>query len=629
MAFNKTTTIPGVQSTQQLMGPGSFGVSQNNIFIFGNRRSKAATETTLPIPSPASGYPQYEYYKTYELPEFCVFDGNALVSYFSSCGFTTGWGYSSEFTVDGASYVDITTLASKNRAIVYYSSESNVLSNLVGSGISGTFDDITANKQGTMIEAQTGSFIVSGITYDSYVVLQSNDFASITAGDNIKYTYTDYSASVPNPETTEPFIMNLYYAAASANIPDATSNPNRTVSTPRVFFSILPDSANSGVFGPTGATITLPTPSAVSGSTITFTSSGDNLYLIPRSELGVTKISQGATYGTVASAELSGGKLVVTLKDISGTFTTSSACSMVLDSGVTCGTYQIEYFANRNKSLQQIAMPYEISTAAHITTTYKSIFDHVNELNQPKHSVNGQAICQIAYARIGITDIEALNTLPTNVNSWQHQPIFYNYVAKIGDANLTAGNVAAAYAMVIGSNVYPINPQGGIVLNSLPIASGETGSAVSIGGYADMIQKLGWNVVAVSTNMQAFVVAPRTGQITLPGLPTPDNEFYPEYLWQTIDYCRLTAIQYLQSLGLGQIRQTPSVMKRIKGDLFAQFSRIATAGLIKPMSSSQIIVKQDESNPLGIDVDISLQVTPGLYFSYVKFSVFSSLVTIS
>ena len=302
---------------------------------------------------------------------------------------------------------------------------------------------------------------------------------------------------------------------------------------------------------------------------------------------------------------------------------------MILDASQTLGVSQSEVFAAQNISLQQLAIPYEISTNAMITTTYKTIFDYVTQLNLPQYSVNGQAICQAVFARIGISDVSAFNTLPTNVDSWMYEPVFYNYIPGVSDITLTAAMVSAAYAMVVGSNIYPLNPQGGIVVNALPVKSTEKSTSVMVGSYADSIQKLGWNVISVNTNLQPYIIAPRTGQTTLPGTPTPDTEFYPEYLWQTIDYCRLTAIQYLQSLGLSQIRQTPSKMKQIKGSLYSIFSDISLAGLIMPIDSSQIVVVQDETNPLGIDVTVSIQVVPGLYFAYVTFNVFSSLVTIT
>ncbi len=628
MGFVKTTTIPGVQSTQAIMGPGSFGVSQNNIFIFGNRRDILSAESTLPIPVPSAGYPFYQMYETYQLPELYTFDGNALVSYFDKCGFSVGWGHSAEQTILGVSAVDVTTLASDTQAIVYYSSSSDLVSPMVGSSVVGTFNDTTSSVTGTIVSAETGEFTIGSSTYDSYIILESVDFASITIGDSISFSFTDYSIAAPNPAETEPFIMNLYHAANSANVPDGSSNPNRTLSTPKVYFSILPDAANSGVFGPTGSTINLNGPTSVSGEVLAFSSSIDNAYLIPLSEVGSSTITQSSATGTIESSEINGDTIFVTLKDVTGTFVNTTACTMDLDAGKTIGSFQQELFATLNISLQQLAIPYEISSSSQITTTYKVIFDHVIALNEAKYSVNGQAICQAVFARIGISDVEAFNTLPTNVNSWMYEPVFYNYRPSVSDIIISAGNVASAYAMVIGSNVYPINPQAGIILNSLPVVSTKP-TSVRVGGYADMIQKLGWNVIAVNTNKKPYVIAPRTGQTTIPGTPTPDSEFYPEYLWQTIDYCRLSAIMYLQSLGLGQIRQTPSVMKRIKGDLYSIMSNISTAGLVKPLESSQIIVVQDETNPLGIDVTISMQVTPGLYFAFVTFNVFSSLVTIT
>jgi len=632
-SFVKVSTIPGVQSTQNIQGPGSFGVSQNNIYIFGNRKAIVSPATTLPIPIPAAGYPYYELYQVYELPEAVTFDGNSLVSYFDQCGFTVGWGNSVEQELLNCSLVDNTTYASLTRSIIYYTGSSTIVETMVGSNIVGTFDDTTADIQGTIITAETGSFTISGVVYDSYIVVESAGFATITAADNITFSFIDYSIGQPNPATTEPFIMNLYHAVASASIPDASSNPNRTVSTPKIYFSILPDASHSAYFGPSATPASLVAPTAVNGSVLTFASTIDNSYLIPQSELGTSTITQGTgptlATGTIESSEINGGSILVTMKDVTGTFLITGVCTLTLDAGQTLGLLQSTLFASLNISLQQLAIPYEISLTTDITTKYKTILDYITTINRAQYSVNGQAICQAVFARIGISDSEALSDLPTNVNSWMYEPVFYNYQPAVSDIVLTAGMVAASYAMVIGSNVFPINPQGGIVLNSLPVSAKSKGTSVQVGSYADSIQKLGWNVVAVNTNLRPFVIAPRTGQTTIPGTSTPDTEFYPEYLWQTIDYCRLASIMFLQSIGLGQIRQTPINLKRIKGELYTIMNGIADAGLIEPVGASQIVVEQDASNPLGIDVTISIQVVPGLYFAYVTFNVFSSLITIT
>jgi hypothetical protein len=624
--FIKNTRIPSVQGTQNLIGTPPLPTSQNNIFIFGNRITTAVPDG-LPILDPDSGFPLYEYYNTYPLPSQLLNDPLGMLSYFKDAGFTVTTGYSATILLNNASATDVVTLAANNQVIVYYTNASTLVEPLVGAGISGTFNDITAVVTGTFVSAEVGSFL--GL-YDSKIILEAAGFASVVATNNISISFTNSTILVPDPTGTEPFIMNLYSAIEASLIPE---NVNSTVATPQVYFSFLPNAARSGLFGPTATPLTLTVPTAQTATTVSFAIPSLNVAYIPMSALGATTITQATTLavGTVVSAIVNGGQLIVTLDNITGAFNIVDLCTLNLDATQLVYTFQKKLFATKVISLQQAPLPYAINSSSDITTTYKPAFDYVSELNQPATSQSGQAICLIPFANLTIAQNSAALSLPTNVNNYQFEPIYYPYQPVIGELPLTAGQMAAAFAMVIGSNVSPLNPQGGVIINGLPTPTNPNKYIdVTINGIADQVMKLGWNTVAVNNNQQAYAVNPITGMTTLPNLTTPDNEFYPIYVWQTLDYLRKGVTLICQKIGLGQVRQTPRILSILKGNIVIFMKTMQDRGMLLNVlqNESLITIIQDPNNPLGIDITIPTQIVPGLEDIFYTINVFSSTVNL-
>jgi hypothetical protein len=626
--FIKNTRIPSVQGTQNLIGTPPLPAPQNNIFIFGNRRNATTSETSgLPILDPDSGFPLYEYYNTYPLPSQLLNDPLGMLSYFKDAGFTVTTGYSATVQLNNATAVDILTLAADNQVIVYYTNASTLVEPLVGTGITGTFNDTTAVVTGTFISAEIGSFL--GL-YDSKIILEAAGFASVAAADNISISFTNSTVLVPDPTGTEPFIMNLFSAIDASLIPE---NVNSTIATPQVYFSFLPDAARSGLFGPTATPLTLTAPTAQTATTVSFAIPSLNVAYIPMSALGATTITQAVTLavGTVVSSVVNGGQLIVTLSNVTGTFNTTNVCTLHLDATQTVFSFQKKLFATKVISLQQLALPYAINSSTDITTTYKAAFDYVAELNQPATSQSGQAICLIPFANLTIAQNSAALSLPTNVNNYQFEPIYYPYQPIIGELPLSAGQMAAAFAMVVGSNVNPLNPQGGVIINGLPTPTNPNKYIdVTINGIAVQVMKLGWNTIAVNNNQQAYIVNPITGMTTLPNLTTPDNEFFPIYVWQTLDYLRKGVTLICQQMGLGQIRQTPRILSILKGNIVIFMQGMQTSGMLLNVlqNESLITIIQDPNNPLGIDITIPTQIVPGLEDIFYTINVFSSTVNL-
>jgi hypothetical protein len=630
MAF-VNTNIPSVQGAQNFETPPVLaGAVQQNIFIYGNMLS-TTSPTGLPIITPNAGYPRYEYYKTYQVPSQYLNNGISLLGYFENCGFNVGFGYTSSISLLNASAVDSTSLASANQVKVYYLNSAELISPLVNSSITGTFDDTTATVTGTFVEAAVGSFTYLSVVYDSYVILESTSFASVVAGNNITIAF-DNPLLTPNPSLTDEFLMNLYYAAQATLIP---VNINSTVATPNIYFAILPDAAHSGLFGPTTSPLTLAIPTAASGSTITFSAIANNVGYIPLSELGATTITQATSNatGTIESAQINGGSIIVTLSNISGTFNTTNVCTLNLDATQTIMSFQKEYFAANNISLRYFAYNGAVNEASDISTTMEPLTSYIAELNEPATSQNGQAICHVVFSNISISKNVAAVTLPTNVNNWQYIPVWYNYnKIKIGDLPLSASNVSSGVATVLASNVSPNNPQAGVIINGMPVLADKSNYVgTSIGGTADTVQGLGWNVIGVNNNLQAYMINPVTGLTTLPNTPTTNKEFRPTYVYDTLNQLRLGIINICQSLGLGQIRQTPKVISNLKGNIVSFMLEMQQSGQLLNVliNEKYIVIKQDPTNPLGIDITIPAQIIPGLEQVNYTINVFSSTITLS
>ena len=627
--FITNTRIPSVQGSQNIQNTPQLPAPQNNIFLYGNQLTTAAMNG-VPILQPQVGFPLYQFYKTYQLPSQYSNDPFGMLSYFQNCGFNVGYGYSNTISLLNASAVDITSQASSDNVIVYYLHSSSLIAPLVGAQISGTFDDTTATVTGTFVSAAVGSFTYSSVVYDSYIVLQSTSFASVAAADTISVSFSNSSVLTPDPTKTDPFLMNLYQALQASLIP---LNVNSTVATPAVYFALLPQSSQSGYFGATSSPITLSIPTAETATSITLAIPSLNINLIPLSALGATTITQATSdaVGTVVSSIINGGSLVVTLSNVTGTFDTSHTCTLHLDSTQTIFSFQQAYFANNNLSLAQIPCIYPIESNTSINTTYAAIFSYVASLNLPATSQNGQSVCQVILGNIDIAQNLATTTLASATNNYQFEPVYYPYVPIIGELPLTVGQLTSAYAMVVGSNVAPLNPQGGVIVNGLPVPTDNNKWInTQIGGIADQVMKLGWNVIAINNNSQAYVINPLTGQTTLPNTSIPDVEFFYEYVWQTVDYLRKGVTVICQAIGLGQVRQTPVVLSTLKAQIISFMLDMQTQGMLLNVvqNESFVTIVQDPNNPLGIDIGIPTQIVPGLEQIYYTINIFSSTVTL-
>lgn len=134
---------------------------QNNVFLYGNRRSlKQGDGPSLPIPQPQAGYPIYSYYQTYKLPDNLVTDANSLANWFSNCGYQVSYGLSGALNLNNIA--GVSPIAS-NSVILYFNSQLYNTSQLANNNISGnvTLTNGTTNITANLVSVKNGKFSVT------------------------------------------------------------------------------------------------------------------------------------------------------------------------------------------------------------------------------------------------------------------------------------------------------------------------------------------------------------------------------------------------------------------------------------------------------------------------------------
>jgi hypothetical protein len=637
--INRTSNLPTVQGAQNIIPNPSLPTPQNNMWLFDGRLPVPDTDTDgMPIITPINpNFPTYEYYKCYALPPYLLTNAMGAVEYFKNCGFTVGYGYSNTITLNSVAAVDIVSNASLNQAILYYTSGALVQS-LVGLEVTGSFVDTThSTVTGNLVSASVGSFTYLTVPYAGKIILESSQFATIAVNDVIAISYVNLGITVPDANTTDYFIMDIYQAILAGLIPqDATI----TAATPQIYFSILPDSASSAAFGPSAAPMTLSSPTAVvlnvpaATAIITLAVPSNNVGYVPLTAAGTTTITQGAAVGTFDHAVVNGAFIDIYVTFTTGTFATGTAIVLNMDPTANVFAFQTKLFATLKISLAVAAFTYEVVTNADINENYPEAFAWIAANNLPQVCTNGQSICQMVFANMSTPYGAAIipGGLANDINTYLYLPVYYNYQPILGELPLGIGQLASAFAMVIASNVYPLNPQGEIIINGLPTPTDSNKWIdVGIGGDADIIQGYGYNPIAVNTTGQAYIIAPRVGQTTLPNLPIVNKEYAQEYLWQTISYLKLGVILIVFAIGLNKVRQNPRIISTLKAQIFNLMMQMDTDGLLLNVAINEqlITVRQDATNPLGIDVRIPTQVVPALKDVYFFIDIFSSTINLT
>lgn len=522
-----------------------------------------------------------------------------------------------------------------NASITNLNIDANLL--MVGASISGagipigatilTIDSVssitisiaaTATATGVALVYQSAS----PLTADTKIILNSTDYTSLQIGLNLTLNFVQQSSN-PDINTTEPFIMNLWQAAtAMANLNG--DNQNATVGAPAVYFSILPDYASTNYFQATGTAMPLggaPTVSAVADNIVTLTIplSLDYTSFIPSMTFGNSTITQATTLatGTIFEASVNGNSILVKLINVTGTFNITNALTLVLDNTITIMTLQQEFFAKKRISLRTFPCIYPINNNNDINSVYNALFAHVIALNSPLVSNDGQANCSIVFGNQTLPWQTAETTLPNAINNQYYEPVYFPLVIRPGVVVQSTAQTMCAMAMVMASNIYPFNPFNDIVINGFNNSTFDVDWIdMKVGGVADELINLGWNVISTNTQGQQYLFLGRSGQTTINN--APDNEFYPSYVLDTKDYYTKAVILICRNAGVGQVRQTSTTLNSINLGIVSLNKKMGNDGILSNVENNNNLVRVTRSteNPLGVSIYAPIQQTPGLLNVY-------------
>ncbi len=510
---------------------------------------------------------------------------------------------------------------------------------MVGSGISGTGIPVGStivsinSSTSVTIDQNTTASGTPSVTYtsllptscDTAIVVNSSDYTDMQIGEDLTINYVQQSGN-PDANNTEPFIMNLWQSASAMGNLNGL-NSNATVGAPGIYFIILPDAASTSFYQPTGDVMDLGVvPSTVStvGSIVTLVIPSDASYasFIPAVTFGNTTITQATSLavGTVFASVINGDTIQIQVNNVTGTFDTSNDLSLTLDNTVTIMSQQQTYFANNNLSLRTFPCIYEIFTQSDVNNILNPLATYIQNLNLPVTANAGQGNCSLVFGNQTLTPQQATSSWPTGFNNPLYDQVYFNYVQRAGVPYQAFAQTINAMATVFASNNYTFNPLNDILLNGFANSTlSQDWINVSPGGAADQLINLGVNVIATNQNAQQYLILGRSTQTNFNN--NPDTEFYPTYVLDTKNYIRLQLIAICRSNGVGQVRQTPTVLKRIATDCITLNNQMGDNGGAQilrntDLTNNLITVTNSPNNTLGVEIFFPIQQNPGLLYVY-------------
>ena len=636
--FNTNTLVGRVQINDSVDIPGTpTPALQNSIFVYGNRRPLAQGETSLPVPVPLAGSPSYDYYQTYKLEDNLTTDPNGILAWFKACGYEINYGYSNTITLNNIIAFSPDPVGTNNKVTIYFSGQYYNLAFLANSYVTGTFKIASPSITGDIVSIDVGIYLVNNVVADTKIVLHATSFTGLATGLNVTLDFVK-QMSIPDLNKTEPFIMNLWQGAQAMQAMNQI-NPNATVGAPAVYFAILPDSASTNYFAPTGTTMDLgvnPTSTTVNADTtvtIVIPTTGANyLSFLPRMTLGNSKIVQGSANGVIFSSMLNGNTIEIILTSVTGTFSTSAHVELVLDNTADIFSLNRTYISRYDISVRNIPCIYPILSNADIET-YQDVFDYGLSLNNSITASWGQGNCGVTFGNMVTPPNLALTNLPTNINNQFYNPVWNYVVVRPGVIPRTNAQTMCAMSFLFGANIYNFNPFNDIYISGFdnsPYASDQVD--MSVGGVGDLVAQAGWNVVANNAQGQQYLLIGRNGRTTINNIT--DNEFYPTYVLDTKDYIRRQFYLICKRVGIGQVRITPDTITAIRQltyNLYNFMGSIPNPVLANvPALLNKIVIRQSNVDPLGIYAFLPIQQTPAflrVYTDIINYSIELDITT--
>lgn len=610
---------PTIQLKNVIQATGTTPNASSNVLLIGHREYFSPDTYLKPL-TPSSGYPTVQFYHPFPLPLSQMGSPDQAMSYMQSLGFTVNYGLSGTVT-----FIDPTsaTVNADLSVTLTWATKPVGYDTLIGSSVTGTVTQ----------DAATGTLKSVDSSGSAYAITIKNVTGTFDTANVVSIAYINSALSRPDPNRTEQICMMVYQAVAAMNL---TATTFFTPTTPYLYLGLLSD-RDTG-FGPTSGDISLVKPDDATVNLddtvyLFWDAVPENFAYVPLQPLGESTITQatsaatGTIVGVISGALNPGSACGVALKDVTGTFDTTHALTMVLDSTQTVFSLGSSYY------FKYVAIPYDIETNTDITTTYLQFFTWLTTINQPVAVDSGQCGTFGVFADTLIGVNSFATTLPTDINSNHYVPVYYPYSPLAGEYPQPASQVAAAFCSFIAANGVPYNPQSSMVIPGL-LATADRAQWLSPGatGQQEEVLLLGWNPLLIAATLQVFTPRPITGQLTVPGFgTTPDTEFFPVSTQQIVVYFVESVRAAWIAGGFQQQRQTPKALASLRQVTIGVMINFQNKGMFENVSNwiPLVTVVQDTTNPSQLNVTMPIQVIPELASIYGTTQINSSLIQFS
>jgi hypothetical protein len=620
----------------------SIGSESKQVLLCGQRK----TDGKLILAQ--NGAPQPNLYTPLALPAFE--NGTDATNYLLNFGLRTTMGVS--FTLDLPIPNAVTVVNSQTK--ITWSSIPNGFAQLIDFALDGILSQDATN--GTVVSAQ----IISGVAtmiIQGDVAYNTTDPMVLSGLNNIQY---------PDPDFSDPIaqmVWDFYQTRLSAATP--------TEGYPSAILSIVSDRDSTITANP--ASITLITPDSVvqsgGNATLTFeytgadieelTNSTDtildalgintalkqyyisnltNFGYLPKTAYGNTSITQtGGVSGTFDGYEIyptdDGGTVVISVKNVTGTYTTSAAVAASIDNTINVFSFldQVDLYG----AVQQ----WPITTKEQVTTTYADFFNGVAELNLPDQVLNNHFFTYGCAGNISTLPTQAAN-LP-NINTQLDIFVTYPYVYKFGDipyenaaGNIAGARITSAVLYMLANGDAPSPSLGGSVIKHLPVSSVASTTSYSSkrNGTGDIAVSRGWMPLAPNSDGVVTILQSNTSLTTIPGTTVSDPEFRYTHIWDTVRWVKREVAQdYLSICNLpnnaGSQFISPKFIRQFDTAIKGTLVDGEEIGYLKNVGkySKLVQVKQDPLNANQVDAYVPTQPIAQLNGANVLINVFSAL----
>jgi hypothetical protein len=617
LPFYKT---PNISIKTSIQAVGAIPSIQATVVCIGHRNPEGNQTQIAPL-APASGYPQLQYFQPFAMPTFS--SGYEALSYMQNLGFTVNYGLSGTLLFPAPNTV--TTNTNGTVTLTYTAMPANY-NLLLTSGVSATVTQATSTATGVFASASSTNYSItlSGVT-GTFVT---------TSSDLITLSYINNNLGLPDPNRTEEICMQVFYMYQAMN--QIVAGGQYNFIKPNIVLSVLTDRETSGAFAPNPSSVSLGIPTATAIQTdgsvyIGYATQPANGVYVPLTQLGNSVISQltslasGTILGVLPPQTIAGSNFVIHVGSVTGTFDTTHAASMVLDSS------QSVFVLMDTVPMTAIVNPYNVATNTDVSTNQAAFFQYIVNANQPTEVEKGHFGVFGVFTNTTISP-QQMSTLPNNVNYNWYAPVYYPYAPLVGEYPQTAAMIAAAYAVFMSCNSAPYNPMSLVtipgVLSSANIQNrvvyGLTGSTAS-----EIALQLGWSPLCVNASGQVFAARLVTGQITVPGSGVIDEEFFPVSTWQIVAYFQQQLYVDLLLAGVKQIRMTPQSLTKIKGVVIATMMNFQNLGMFENVAAlSKLVTVQQSNIPDTVIIQVPITVIPELASANVQVGLISSLISV-